>query len=85
MFVCPELSHERNLSQMRLLPFMGMAVACQEISFDTLQQELQLGSVYVDAFVFDCNSSVCVVLWGPFAGTHNFMCFLALLHLLLVS
>lgn len=38
---------------MRLLTFMGMAVEFKEISFDTMQQELQIGADDVEAFVID--------------------------------
>ncbi|MGH0154915.1 UNVERIFIED_CONTAM: hypothetical protein FKN15_037556 [Acipenser sinensis] len=47
------LSHEQNMEKMRLLTFMGMAVECKEISFDTIQQELQIGADDVEAFVID--------------------------------
>lgn len=47
------LSHEQNMSKMRLLTFMGMAVEFKEISFDTIQQELQIGAEDVEAFVID--------------------------------
>lgn len=38
---------------MRLLTFMGMAVEYKEISFDTMEQELQIGADDVEAFVID--------------------------------
>ncbi|XP_043914878.1 eukaryotic translation initiation factor 3 subunit M isoform X2 [Protopterus annectens] len=47
------LSHEQNMAKMRLLTFMGMAVEHKEISFDTIQQELQIGADDVEAFVID--------------------------------
>lgn len=47
------LSHEQNMEKMRLLTFMGMAVEMKEISFDTMQQELQTGAEDVEAFVID--------------------------------
>ncbi|KAG8438250.1 hypothetical protein GDO86_008808 [Hymenochirus boettgeri] len=47
------LSHEQNLEKMRILTFMGMAVETKEISFDTIQQELQIGDNDVEAFVID--------------------------------
>lgn len=47
------LSHEQNMAKMRLLTFMGMAVENKEISFDTMQQELQIGADDVEAFVID--------------------------------
>ena len=45
------LLHEQNMAKMRLLTFMGMAVENKEISFDTMQQELQIGAEDVEAFV----------------------------------
>lgn len=47
------LSHEQNMAKMRLLTFMGMAVEFKEISFDTMEQELQIGAEDVEAFVID--------------------------------
>uniref|UniRef100_A0A4W3KD93 Eukaryotic translation initiation factor 3, subunit M n=1 Tax=Callorhinchus milii TaxID=7868 RepID=A0A4W3KD93_CALMI len=47
------LSHEQNMEKMRLLTLMGMAVESKEVSFDTLQQELQLVEEDVEAFVID--------------------------------
>uniref|UniRef100_A0A8C5QSC0 Eukaryotic translation initiation factor 3 subunit M n=1 Tax=Leptobrachium leishanense TaxID=445787 RepID=A0A8C5QSC0_9ANUR len=47
------LSHEQNTEKMRLLTFMGMAVENKEISFDTMQQELQIGADDVEAFIID--------------------------------
>lgn len=47
------LSHEQNMAKMRLLTFMGMAVESKEISFDTIQQELQIGADDVEAFIID--------------------------------
>uniref|UniRef100_A0A2R5LFH7 Eukaryotic translation initiation factor 3 subunit M n=1 Tax=Ornithodoros turicata TaxID=34597 RepID=A0A2R5LFH7_9ACAR len=45
------LSHEQNMHKMRLLTLVQMAESQKEISFDTLQQELQLEEV--EAFVVD--------------------------------
>ncbi|XP_021541016.1 LOW QUALITY PROTEIN: eukaryotic translation initiation factor 3 subunit M [Neomonachus schauinslandi] len=47
------LLHDQNMAKMRLLTFMGMAVENKEISFDTMQQELQIGADDVEAFVID--------------------------------
>lgn len=44
---------------------MGMAVENKEISFDTMQQELQIGADDVEAFVIDgknCNKVLYAVL-----------------------
>lgn len=54
---CSGLSHEQNMAKMRLLTFMGMAVESKEISFDTMQQELQIGADDVEAFVIDGTST----------------------------
>ena len=45
------------MSKMRLLTFMGMSVEFKEISFDTMQQELQIGADDVEAFVIDGTST----------------------------
>lgn len=45
------LSHDQNMHKMRLLTLVQMAESQKEISFDTLQQELQLEEV--EAFVVD--------------------------------
>uniref|UniRef100_A0A8C9V897 Eukaryotic translation initiation factor 3 subunit M n=1 Tax=Scleropages formosus TaxID=113540 RepID=A0A8C9V897_SCLFO len=42
------LSHDQNMAKMRLLTFMGMAVEYKEISLDTMQQELQIGTDEVE-------------------------------------
>lgn len=47
------LCHEQNMAKMRLLTFMGMAVEFKEISFETMQQELQIEADDVEAFVID--------------------------------
>lgn len=51
------------MAKMRLLTFMGMAVENKEISFDTMQQELQIGADDVEAFVID----------GKAIGTFSFL------------
>uniref|UniRef100_A0A1B6LTG7 Eukaryotic translation initiation factor 3 subunit M n=1 Tax=Graphocephala atropunctata TaxID=36148 RepID=A0A1B6LTG7_9HEMI len=47
------LNHEQNLKKMRLLTFMQLAEASTEMSFDTIQQELQLEPDQVEAFIID--------------------------------
>uniref|UniRef100_UPI00358E5F2D eukaryotic translation initiation factor 3 subunit M n=1 Tax=Myxine glutinosa TaxID=7769 RepID=UPI00358E5F2D len=47
------LSHEQNVSKLRLLTFMGMAVEATEIAFGTIQEELQIEEEEVEAFVID--------------------------------
>lgn len=58
VYCCTGLSHEQNMAKMRLLTFMGMAVEFKEISFDTMQQELQIGADDVEAFVIDGTSTL---------------------------
>ena len=41
------------MHKMRVLSFMQLAETRPEISFDTIQQELQLGAEDVEAFVID--------------------------------
>ncbi|KAB0379369.1 hypothetical protein FD755_007153 [Muntiacus reevesi] len=50
IFVSAKLA-SYNTAKMRLLTFMGMAVENKEISFDRMQQELQIGAEDVEAFV----------------------------------
>jgi len=47
------LNHEQNLKKMRLLTFMQLAEGNSEMSFDTIQQELQLKDTEVEAFIID--------------------------------
>lgn len=47
------LNHDDNTHKMRLLTFMQMAEGAQEISFDTIQQELQLPQDQIEAFIID--------------------------------
>jgi len=47
------LNHEQNLKKMRLLTFMQLAEGNSEMSFDTIQQELQLKETEVEAFIID--------------------------------
>jgi len=47
------LVHEQNMQKMRLLTFMQMAENKKEISFDTIQEELQLDPESVEGFVIE--------------------------------
>lgn len=47
------LNHEQNLKKMRLLTFMQLAEGNSEMTFDTIQQELQLEATEVEAFIID--------------------------------
>ncbi|KAK2181283.1 hypothetical protein NP493_402g01000 [Ridgeia piscesae] len=47
------LSHEHNLQKMRLLTFMQMAEEKQEIYFDTIQDEMNLTSDDIEAYIIE--------------------------------
>lgn len=47
------LNHEQNMKKMRLLTFMQLAEGTTEMSFETIQQELQLNENQVEAFIID--------------------------------
>ena len=47
------LSHEQSLQKMRILTLMQMAETRNEIDFDTIQQEMRLGSDEVEPFIID--------------------------------
>ncbi|XP_054262040.1 eukaryotic translation initiation factor 3 subunit M-like [Macrosteles quadrilineatus] len=47
------LNHEQNLKKMRLLTFMQLAEGSTEMSFDTIQRELQLQADQVEPFIID--------------------------------
>ncbi|RWS30505.1 eukaryotic translation initiation factor 3 subunit M-like protein [Leptotrombidium deliense] len=47
------LSHEQNLHKMRLLTFMQLAETKKELSFESIQEELQLQDGEVEAFVIE--------------------------------
>lgn len=47
------LNHEQNMKKMRLLTFMQLAEGASEMSFDTIQNELQLSPEEVESFIID--------------------------------
>ncbi|XP_044728174.1 eukaryotic translation initiation factor 3 subunit M isoform X2 [Chrysoperla carnea] len=47
------LNHEQNLKKMRLLTFMQLAETQSEMSFDLIQEELQITENEVEAFIID--------------------------------
>lgn len=47
------LSHEQNIKKMRLLTFMQMAEGQKEISYQIIEDELQISTKEVEPFVFD--------------------------------
>jgi len=47
------LNHEQNMQKMRLLSFMQLAETNPEISFETIQTELQIGPDEVESFIIE--------------------------------
>ena len=47
------LSHEDNMHKMRLLTFVQIAEGKSELSFETIENELQLQPDEVEAFIID--------------------------------
>ncbi|XP_003698098.2 eukaryotic translation initiation factor 3 subunit M [Apis florea] len=47
------LNHEQNMKKMRLLTFMQLAETNPEMSFDTIQEELQINEDEVESFIID--------------------------------
>ncbi|KAI1309471.1 Eukaryotic translation initiation factor 3 subunit M [Halotydeus destructor] len=47
------LSHDQNIKKMRLLTFMQLAENAKEITFASIQQELQLSDNTVEPFIID--------------------------------
>jgi len=47
------LDHEQNMKKMRILTFMHMAEGQKEISFETIMDELKIGSDEVEQFIFE--------------------------------
>jgi len=50
------LNHEQNMKKMRLLTFMQLAETNPEMSFDTIQEELQIEESEVESFIIDGKS-----------------------------
>lgn len=49
------LNHESNRQKMRLLTFMQLAETTPEITFDSIQKELQINADEVEAFIIEGN------------------------------
>ena len=47
------LNHEQNMQKMRLLSFMQLAETNNEISFEIIQKELQIGPDDVESFIIE--------------------------------
>lgn len=52
-FFVSGLNHEQNMKKMRLLTFMQLAETNPEMSFETIQEELQIGEDEVENFIID--------------------------------
>jgi len=53
------LSHEDNMYKMRVLTFVQLAEGKSELSFETIEKELDLGPDDVEAFIIDGNRQSC--------------------------
>ena len=47
------MNHEKNIYKMRILTFMSLGENSKVITFDTLQQQLQINQEDVESFVID--------------------------------
>ena len=47
------MDHERNVNKMRILSLMSLAENSKELSFDLLQNELQITADEIESFVID--------------------------------
>ncbi len=50
---CTGLSHDSNVQKMRTLTFIQLAEGKTEVSFDTIQREMQIGADEVESCVID--------------------------------
>jgi len=51
--VCLGLSHDDNVHKMRILTFVQIAEGKSELSFETIEKELQLEPDDVEPFIID--------------------------------
>jgi len=58
---CTGLSHEDNMQKMRVLTFVQIAEGKSELSFETIEKELQLEADDVEAFIIDGELPVIVL------------------------
>ena len=49
------MNHEKNINKMRILTFMSLGENSKVITFDVLQQQLQIDQGDVESFVIDGN------------------------------
>ncbi|GLV44029.1 eukaryotic translation initiation factor 3 subunit m [Carabus blaptoides fortunei] len=54
------LNHEQNMKKMRLLSFMQLAESHPEISFEMVQEELQIEANEVESFIIEVLKTNCV-------------------------
>jgi translation initiation factor 3 subunit M len=50
------VKHERNLSKMRLLTFLQTAENQKEMTFDTIEKDMQISSDEVESFIIEGKS-----------------------------
>jgi hypothetical protein len=53
LFLFLGMNHEKNINKMRILTFMSLGENSKVITFDLLQQQLQINSEEVESFVID--------------------------------
>ena len=53
--VCIGMNHEKNINKLRILTFMSLGENSKVITFDVLQQQLQISEEDVESFVIDGN------------------------------
>lgn len=63
LFSFTGLNHEQNMKKMRLLTFMQLAETNPEMSFDTIQEELQISESEVESFIID-GKYLCYILYN---------------------
>lgn len=51
--VCVGLSHDSNVQKMRTLTFIQLAEGKTEVSFDTIQREMQIGADDIEGCIID--------------------------------
>ena len=49
------MNHEKNINKLRILTYMSLGEKSKVITFDVLQQQLQISEEDVESFVIDRN------------------------------
>lgn len=62
------------MKKMRLLTFMQLAEGNTEMSFDTIQKELQIDEDQVEAFIIDGKSHLILLTYTLFKSGSSNMC-----------